>query len=71
MTNKGSGIKRSLKNFKKNIQALKQSNITLAQLPYIVKEFRLWWQITRNIKDLQGSWAGVLKVYFRIFKGST
>ena len=48
---------------------MKQSNITMAQMPYIVKEFRLWWQITRNIKDLQGSWTGVLKVYLRIFKG--
>jgi len=61
--------KRSLQNFQKSIQALKQSNISLGQVPYIIKEFHLWWQITKNIKDLQGSWIGALKTYIRIFQG--
>ena len=69
MNNKISGIKQRFHKFQKTLQALKQSNITLGQVPYILKEIHLWWQITRNMKYLQGSWPKTLKAYIRIFEG--
>ncbi len=52
-----------------NLIALKQNNITLRQMPYLIREWRLWLQITRNFKMIEGSWLGGLKIYLSIFEG--
>jgi hypothetical protein len=44
---------------KSNLKALKQNNIWAGQLPYLAKEWRLWVRITRNFREIEGSWYGV------------
>ena len=53
----------------KNIQALKQSNLTASQMPYMLKEIGVWWKITQNLRELEGSWAKTVKTYIHLFKG--
>ncbi len=52
-----------------SLLAMKESNITLRQVPNLVREWRLWFQITRNLRELEGSWWGVLRRYLSIFRG--
>ena len=52
-----------------NLVALKQNNITLRQMPYLVREWRLWLQITQNFKNIEGSWWRGIKTYSSIFEG--
>lgn len=52
-----------------NLIALKQNNITLRQLPYMIREWRLWLQITRNFAVIEGSWLKGFNTYLAIFKG--
>ncbi|RJP78244.1 MAG: hypothetical protein C4522_13295 [Desulfobacteraceae bacterium] len=53
--------------FRTNLNALKQNNIWLGQLPYLAKEWRLWLRITRNFREIEGSWAGAVRRYLRMF----
>ena len=65
-------IKNKKHDFKKlqdNLIALKQSNITIRQFPYLVREWRLWLQVTRNFVMIEGSWLKGLKTYQSIFEG--
>jgi hypothetical protein len=52
---------------KSNLKALKQNNIWVGQLPYLAKEWRLWIQITRNFREIEGSWSGAVRRYLRMF----
>lgn len=61
--------KHDLKKLQDNLIALKQSNITPRQLPYLVRQWRLWLQVTRNFAMIEGSWVKGLKTYVSIFKG--
>ncbi|MBC2715501.1 MAG: hypothetical protein HF978_09340 [Desulfobacteraceae bacterium] len=69
MTRNNSGFFRGYHDFKKNLLALKQSNITLGQTSNMLREFDVWWKISKNLKELEGSWGGVLKKYIRFFEG--
>ncbi len=51
------------------IAALRQNNITLRQLPYILREWRVWLQIFRNLKELEGSWSDALRINMKIMRG--
>lgn len=53
--------------FHSNLNALKKDNIRLGQLPYLLREWRLWLQITRNFREIKGSWSGVVRQYLRMF----
>jgi hypothetical protein len=64
-----SDLQDSFRDLKKNIQALKQANLTVSQMPNVMKGFGLWWKITRNLRILEGSWTGTLKTFIRLFKG--
>ncbi len=64
-------LKRGLVKFRGNLFALQHNNITLRQVPYMIREWRLWLQITRNFKTIEGSWLGGLKTYLSIFEGFT
>ena len=61
--------KHDLKKLWDNVVALKQYNITLRQLPYLIREWRLWLQITRNFAMIEGSWLKGLNTYLSIFEG--
>jgi hypothetical protein len=53
----------------KSWQAMKQANITMRQLPGMGREFSLWLRITRNLREIEGSWPGALRKYMWIFTG--
>jgi len=63
------GLKSGFRDLKKNFQALKQSNFTLSQMPNMMKEFGVWWKITQNLRELEGSWAKTILTYIHLFKG--
>ncbi len=67
--NQQGSVKQRYRRLKKNLEALKQANITPAQMPKMAKDLRIWWKITRNFKDLEGSWFRALATYVRMFKG--
>jgi hypothetical protein len=53
--------------FRDNLSALEKYNITIKQMPFLLKEWRLWLQVTRNFKEIEGSWSGALRRYVRMF----
>ena len=55
--------------FLKSMAAMKQVNLSGRQLPGIAREFRLWLQITRNFKEIEGSWPAAMRTYMHLFKG--
>ena len=61
--------KYDLKKLHDNLIALNQANITFRQLPHLVRQWRLWLQITRNFAMIEGSWLKGLKTYLSIFEG--
>ena len=63
------GLKKKYSELKKNMEALKQLNITLSQIPVLMKEFGVWWQLTRNLKEIEGSWSKTFTTYAWLFKG--
>jgi hypothetical protein len=66
---KGNGLMQSFSQLKKNMEALNQLNITIAQMPVLMKEFGVWWKVTRNLKEIEGSWTRAFKSYARMFEG--
>ncbi len=62
-------MKRAFSELKKNLQALKQANITLSQMSNLMKTSDVWWKVTVNLKEIEGSWPGVVKRYMKIFQG--
>lgn len=54
---------------KKNMAALKQANIGPALMPAMIKDAGIWWQITRNLKEIEGSWGRAFATYVRLFEG--
>jgi len=62
------GIIRSrFSDFRDNLSALKKYNITIKQIPFLLKEWRLWFQITRNFREIEGSWSKAFRRYARMF----
>ena len=62
-------IKKTFDVFLKSWKAMKQVNLSGRQLPGIVREFRLWLIIIRNLKEIEGSWLGAIRTYMHLFKG--
>ena len=52
-----------------SLLAFKQANITLKQIPYLMREMRVWLRITKNFREIEGSWTGVLRRYLVMFQG--
>lgn len=69
MTAPSDRVRRKTKRIRESVTALHRANITPGQLPYLIREWRLWLQITRNFKAIEGSWAGAVKAYIDIFQG--
>ena len=66
---KDGGLKKKYTDIKKNIEALKQFNITIGQMPVLMKAFGVWWNVTRNLKEIEGSWNKAFATYAWMFKG--
>jgi hypothetical protein len=62
-------MKRRFDDIKKNIQALKQANITPSQMANLMKASDIWWKISVNLREIEGSWSGAMKKYLELFKG--
>ena len=52
-----------------NLLAYKQANITLRQIPHLMREMRLWFRITKNFRQVEGSWTRALRRYLLMFQG--
>ncbi len=63
-------MKQKLSEHWKSYQAMRQANVDLRQLPGMARKIRLWLQITRNLKEIKGSWPAALGTYTWIFKGT-
>jgi len=55
--------------FRKNLEALKQANITCRQIPHLLKSGRVWWRVAGNLHEIEGSWISVLKTCLHLLKG--
>ena len=62
-------IRNRYKKGRNNLLAYKQANITLRQIPNRMREIRLWLQITKNFREIEGSWTGALRRYLVMFQG--
>ena len=67
MNQQNPSVKDRWRHLRSNLDALKQNKIWLGQLPYLVSEWRLWLQITRNFREIKGSWSGAVRQYLRMF----
>ncbi len=61
-------IRRRYRRIKSNLLAFKQSNMTLRQLPALVRERHLWIRITRNFREIEGSWSKALHRFLIMFQ---
>ena len=61
--------RRQYRNSRDNLLALKQCNITLRQIPHLMRELRLWLRVTKNFREIEGSLKGALHRYLLIFQG--
>lgn len=69
MKKKGWAMKRHYQAFQKNMEALKQANITPAQMANLIKSWNVWWKVTVNLREIEGSWTKALKKYIMLFEG--
>lgn len=69
MKSENSAIKNRYHEIQKNMKALKQANITPAQLANLLKASGIWWKITLNLKEIEGSWTKAIKKYIVLFEG--
>jgi hypothetical protein len=54
---------------KRYLLMFRQGNITLRQLPHLLREWRLWLRITRNFSEIEGSWMRGTFHLMRLFQG--
>ena len=52
-----------------SLAALKQDNMTLKQLPHMVRHRRLWFQVGKNIREIEGSWPKAIRRTLLIHEG--
>ncbi len=69
MKKRPAGISLKIREIRKNIQALKQMNLTPAQAMNMLKEPVLWFRVTRNFREIEGSWFKAIKLYVYMFEG--
>jgi hypothetical protein len=69
MKQKVAAMKSRYQDFQKNMKALKQANITFSQMANIMKASDVWWKLTVNLKEIEGSWPAAFKTYLKMFQG--
>ena len=62
-------MKDKIKSLRKNLEALKEFNFTLKQVPSLIRERDLWLQVFKNMKELNGSWPRALADMRSFFNG--
>lgn len=46
-----------------------QKRLSRSQLNGIIRERKVWIQMAKNLRELEGSWAGVIRKNYLFFKG--
>lgn len=62
-------IRYRYKKARNNLLAYRQANITLKQMPHLMREMRLWLRVTKNFREIEGSWTRALRRYMVMFQG--
>jgi len=62
-------LRRSYRKVLNSLAAVEQDNMTLKQLPHIVRRRRLWLQVLRNMREIEGSWPAALRRTFLTYEG--
>ena len=53
---------------RKNLDAMALRNMTGKQMRPICRRWRLWYRVSANLRQVEGSWYGAIKRYMHIFK---
>lgn len=62
-------LQEASKKMSDNMRAMRQANAGLWLFPAMARQRRLWWRLQKNLRDLTGSWAGVLAENRKLFEG--
>lgn len=62
-------LRRSLRIINDFLLALRQSNITVRQLPKLMRQWRTWLQLTNNVHVIEGSWWTTFRRFLKMFQG--
>jgi hypothetical protein len=60
------GLRRRLQ---KSLQALNQDNMGSSQLPHLVRQRKIWFQILKNLREIEGSWPAAIRRTFLMYEG--
>ena len=61
-------VTRRYRRLQSNLLAFKEYNMTMGQLPSLIRERHLWIRITRNFREIEGSWSGALRRFLIMFQ---
>jgi hypothetical protein len=69
MQNKLNNLRRSYRRVLNSLAALKQDNMSLKQMPHLVRDRRLWFQLLSNIREIEGSWLAAIRRTLLMYEG--
>jgi hypothetical protein len=69
MRNRLHNLQRSYRRVQNSLAALQQDNMTLKQLPHIVRHRRLWLQVLKNMREIEGSWPAAIRRTLLMYEG--
>lgn len=62
-------IRRVIRDLSRNRAAYSQANVKLSQAPALLRQSKLWIRLTKNMRELSGSWLDVASSYKVMFAG--
>jgi hypothetical protein len=62
-------LRRSYRKVRNSLAALEQDNMTLKQLPHMVRHRRLWFQVLKNMREIEGSWPAAIRRTLLMYEG--
>ncbi|MEW5735080.1 MAG: DUF2284 domain-containing protein [Thermodesulfobacteriota bacterium] len=63
------GLQRLSKRLSDNMAAMRKADAGLFLVPAMIRQRKVWWRLQKNLRDLTGSWPGVLAMNGRLFEG--
>jgi len=69
MQNRRNNFRRSYRNVRNSLAALQQDNMTLKQLPHMLRHRRLWLQVLKNMREIEGSWPAAIRRTLLMYEG--
>ena len=69
MRNRLHNLRKSYRKVQNSLAALQQDNMTLKQLPHIVRHRRLWLQVLKNMREIEGSWPAAIRRTLLMYEG--